>query len=281
MNSDFIKQKLAQLNSSSAPQEEKQNFTWKPEPGSSQIRILPNIHNPDFPFTELYIYYNKFGKTFASPKSFGRPDPIVDFAKKLRNSKDEVSQRAAYSIEPTMRIFCMVLVRGKEHEGPKFWSFGRTVYASLLKFMDDPDYGDISNLNTGRDVVVEYALGKGKDINEQKKNSTTIIRVKPSITKAFTEPEIIEKIKAMKKPEDLFICPSESELKQMLENYLEGDNRQADNDKTSNYATNDMQKSSGSSKSKFNEADIDNMFAAFDKFEDKTKNDFSNDEVPF
>ena len=48
-----------------------------------------------------------------------------------------------------------MIVRGEENEGVKYWGFGKTVYQELLSIID-PDYGDISDPVSGRDVVVEF-----------------------------------------------------------------------------------------------------------------------------
>ena len=62
----------------------KTDALWKPTPGKHQVRIVPYKFNPDNPFIELYFHYNINNKTYLSPQSFGRPDPIVEFADKLK-----------------------------------------------------------------------------------------------------------------------------------------------------------------------------------------------------
>ena len=62
----------------------KSDSIWKPANGKSQIRIVPYKFNKDIPFIELYFHYNINNKTYLSPMSFGRPDPIVEFAEKLK-----------------------------------------------------------------------------------------------------------------------------------------------------------------------------------------------------
>ena len=59
-------------------------------------------------------------------------------------------------LEPKMRTFVPVVVRGREDEGVKFWGFGKTVYQELLSVISDPDYGDITDPLNGRDVNVEF-----------------------------------------------------------------------------------------------------------------------------
>ena len=48
-------------------------------------------------------------------------------------------------MEPKLRTFVPILVRGQEGEGIKFWGFGKTVYQEILGYIADPDYGDITD----------------------------------------------------------------------------------------------------------------------------------------
>ena len=83
MDIDAIKSKLATLQSTSNT---KDNF-WKPEPGKQVVRIVPYKHNKDNPFIELFFHYNLGNnKTYLSPMSFGRPDPVQEFADKLKST---------------------------------------------------------------------------------------------------------------------------------------------------------------------------------------------------
>ena len=58
----------------------KSDVFWKPPVGKTQIRIVPYQHNKDWPFQELYFHYEVGKKTMVSPSSYGRPDPILEFA---------------------------------------------------------------------------------------------------------------------------------------------------------------------------------------------------------
>jgi hypothetical protein len=66
----------------------KSTSLWKPVPGKHTVRIVPYSHNPENPFIELLFHYNMNGKTYLSPSTFGRPDPIVEFASKLKKTGD-------------------------------------------------------------------------------------------------------------------------------------------------------------------------------------------------
>ena len=86
MDISQIKNRLNQLQNQTST---KDNF-WKPEPGKTQIRIVPYKHNKDNPFLELYFHYNLGkNKTYLSPVSFGRPDPVNEFADKLKSTGDK------------------------------------------------------------------------------------------------------------------------------------------------------------------------------------------------
>ena len=80
MDISKIKNRLTQLQSTTST---KDNF-WKPAPGKSQIRIVPYKFNKDNPFIELYFHYDIAKRSYLSPISFGRPDPIEEFAQKLK-----------------------------------------------------------------------------------------------------------------------------------------------------------------------------------------------------
>jgi len=173
MDLDAIKTKLESLQNQTSTS----NNFWKPEPGKQVVRIVPYKHNKDNPFVELYFHYNLGqNKTYMSPVSFGRPDPVQEFADKLKSTGDKDEWIQGKRLEPKMRTFAPVVVRGREDEGVKFWGFGKTVYQELLSIIADPDYGDISDPVNGRDVVVEFKTAEETGASFPK----TSIRVKPN-----------------------------------------------------------------------------------------------------
>ena len=195
----------------------KSDSIWKPANGKSQIRLVPYKFNKDNPFIELYFHYNINNKTYLSPISFGRPDPIVEFAEKLKRTGDTDDWKAGKKMEPKLRTFAPVIVRGKESEGVKFWGFGKTVYQDILGYIADPDYGDITDPHTGRDIVLEV-------VSAEESNAaypTTTIRVKPAVSKILPEAEAVtELLNAQKDITELYSELSYAELKSVLENWL-------------------------------------------------------------
>ena len=211
MNINAIKQRLNSLQNTS----KKTDALWKPKPGKYVLRIVPYKFNKENPFIELLFHYNINNKTYLSPASFQRPDPILEFAEKLKRLGDTENWKAGKKMEPKLRTFAPVVIRGQESEGVKFWGFGKTVYQEILAIIADPDYGDITDENDGRDVVIEIVEEAGKTYPE------TRIRVKPNVTKLTENAELENKLlNEQTEITDIYSELSYAELKGVLENWL-------------------------------------------------------------
>ena len=211
MDLSKIKERLESFNKQTKPSASKR--IWKPQPGQQVVRIVPYIHERDWPFLELYFYYDFGKRTIIAPQNFGEPDPVQELADKLKSTGEKEDWQLARKIEPKMRTYVPILVRGQEHEGVKFWGFGKTVYEELLKTIDDPDYGDITDLKTGSDITVEY---------EQPKEGypKTSFRVKRTPSPATTDPSVMQLLKEMPTVKDIWEVPSYDELAKLLDNFI-------------------------------------------------------------
>ena len=156
-------------------------------------------------------------KTHISPISFGRPDPINEFAAKLKSTGDRDEWIQGKKLEPKMRTFVPIVARGQEHEGIKFWGFGKTVYQELLGFIADPDYGDIADPINGRDIVVEKQTPQ--EAGNQYGKIT--IRVKPNMTPLTEDKEQLKSmIESQVDLNTLYTEPTYDELKEVLNRYM-------------------------------------------------------------
>ena len=213
INLDAIRGRLNKLQNTTSKKIE----LWKPTPGKHQIRLVPYKFNKDNPFIELYFHYNINNKSYLSPQSFGRPDPIVEFSDKLKRMGDKEDWKAAKQMEPKLRTFVPVLVRGEEGEGVRFWGFGKTVYQEILGYMADPDYGDITDPTTGRDITVEIVSAEDSGTSYP----VTTIRVKPKETPLVESAEETKKfLTNQMEITDLYQELTYSELKSVLEGWL-------------------------------------------------------------
>ena len=210
---EAIKRKLNQLQTTG----NRQNNLWKPEPGKQTIRIVPYQFDKENPFQELYFHYDLGKKNYLSPITHGKADPVVEFSEKLKSSGNSEEWKLGKKMEPKMRTYVPVIVRGKESEGVKFWGFGKTVYTELLGFYADPDYGDLSDPMNGRDIVVEFTPSEGPG-----QYPKTVIRVKPNVTPVTEDKNVAEKI-AQHQPDlsNIFKEPTYDDLKDALEKWLE------------------------------------------------------------
>lgn len=232
INLDSIKAKLQQMQQASngGGGNKASEHMWKPVVGKQQVRIVPYAFDKNNPFQEMYFHYEIGKRTMVSPTSFGRPDPIVEFAEKLKKSGDKDDWKLGKKIEPKFRVYAPVIVRGLEHEGVKFWSFGKQIYTELLSIISDPDYGDVTDLMNGRDITVEYIAAE-----KEGAFPTTTVRVKPNQSPATTDKEIAEKIvNGQKDLKELFTELSYDEMTEALQKWLDPNSGAADGTKPAN-----------------------------------------------
>jgi hypothetical protein len=211
LNLEELKSRLDSLKKTN----KKSNLTWKPTEKETTVRIVPYKFNPENPFIELYFHYELNNKTYLSPASFGERDPIMEIAQKLKSSGDKESWKLGRSLEPKLRTFAPVIIRGKEHEGVKFWGFGKTVYEDLLSNIADPECGDITDPVGGRDIVVWTVKEEGKQFFTPK------IRIKMNPSQVTDDADVLKKI-TDEQPDikELYELKSYEELEEALKHHL-------------------------------------------------------------
>ena len=215
MDLNAIKNRLNQLQTTN----NRTSNLWKPQPGNQIVRIVPYKFNKDNPFIELYFHYDLGGKNYLSPMSFGRPDPIEEFAQKLKGTGSKDDYRLGRKVEAKMRTYAPVIVRGEENQGGKFWGFGKTVYQELLSIIADPDYGDITDAVNGRDIAVQFKTAE----ETGKSFPSTSIRVKPNQTPITEDASLLESLtENQKNITEIYQEQSYEDLTQALNDYLNG-----------------------------------------------------------
>jgi len=150
----------AKLNASKTGKRESNSTKWRPNQGDQTIRILPTADGD--PFKEFFFHYN-VGRNpgiLCPKKNHGEDCPICEFASTLWRqgveNDDAALKNEAKKLFVRKRYYSPILVRGKETEGVKVWSYGKQAYENLLGYVLDPDYGDITDPETGTDVVLNY-----------------------------------------------------------------------------------------------------------------------------
>ena len=98
----------------------------------------------------------KFAKTIPDATVGPAKDPIVEFCSKLRdkNKFDAENWRLAKQLDPKLRVFAPIIVRGEEEKGVRLFEFSKTIYEELLNIYQDEDYGNYIDIAEGFDFVV-------------------------------------------------------------------------------------------------------------------------------
>tara|TARA_R100001443_G_scaffold115616_1_gene133792 strand:- start:72 stop:905 length:834 start_codon:yes stop_codon:yes gene_type:complete len=277
MDLNAIKKRLndfqKQANNSSGGQQ-KQLF-WKPSVGKQVVRVVPNKYNKNFPFTEMKFYYGIGSKrVMASPSNWGEKDPIMEFAKQLRQTNDRENWRLAKKLDPKTRIFAPVVVRGQESEGVKLWQFGKEVYQDFLNMAADEEIGDYTDIVGGRDIKLTTV---GPETTGTQYNKTS---VGPSLkTSPLSDDEkVVEKLlDEQADPMKVFKPLSYDDMKASLQEWLapEGEN---EGDIISEKAV----PFDGDSKSNYSlDTNASKKMSKGQQFDDLFSDDKKTDDLPF
>lgn len=220
MNLNLIQSKLSEMNTpkgGSQKANEKALSFWKPTIGKALVRFVPSNRNPENPFTELYFHYGIGKRTIISPTNFGEKDPIIEFSKELRKTKEPENWKLAKKLEPKMRVFAPVIVRGEEEKGVRLWEFGKEIYQALLSLAADEDVGDFTDIMEGRDMKVETV---GPDTTGTAYNKSTILPAMKTTQLSSNNTEVEKWLETQPDPASFSKKYTFEEIKQFLVEFL-------------------------------------------------------------
>jgi len=140
---------------------------WRPQDGTQDIRIVPTADGD--PFKDYWFHYNlgdnHRGGVLCPNKNFHEHCPICEFKDQLwkdyNKSQDPDTSQLAKDLSPRQRFFTPVLVRGEEAEGVRVWGFGKEAYTALLQLVLNEEYGDITDVEDGTDLTLQYGKPPG------------------------------------------------------------------------------------------------------------------------
>ena len=219
MDLNVIKKRLESLNKQSTHSGGGgKNLFWKPSVGKQLIRVVPSKYNKSNPFTEMKFYYGIGSKrVMASPANWGDKDPIVEFAKQLRNSNDKENWRLAKKLDAKVRTFLPIIIRGEESEGVKLWQFGKEVYQEFLNMAADDEIGDFTDIAQGRDIKLSTV---GPESTGTPYNKTSIGPSLKLTALADTEDAIKSLLENQADPMKVFKPIPYDEMKEALAEWL-------------------------------------------------------------
>jgi hypothetical protein len=280
MDLNVIKQRLESLNkqSNNSGGGNNKNLFWKPSIGKQLIRVVPSKYNKANPFSEMMFYYGIGSKrVMASPANWGEKDPIMEFAKQLRNTNDKENWRLAKKLDAKVRTFAPIIVRGQEDEGVKLWQFGKEVYQEFLNMAADEEIGDFTDIVEGRDIKLTTV---GPEVTGTPYNKTTIGPSLKTTPLADTEDMVKNLLENQADPMKVFKPLSYDEMKGALQEWLSPEDEEEEDsiisepavsfdsdEKKSNYSLDTTSPTVKKSKA--------------DQFDDLFSDDEKTDDLPF
>jgi len=196
---------------------------WRPIDGEQSIRIVPT---PDGdPFKEKWFHYNLgTNPGFLCPKrNFGDECPVCDFASQLWregvDNDDNESKKLAKSLFVRGRFFSPVLVRGEEDKGVRVWGYGKMAYESLLSLVLNPEYGDITDPETGIDLTMVYGKPPGASFPQTK---LTPRRRSSSLCEEMTPEKCSELLDSIPEFDSLFERKTTEDVGALLDAFVNG-----------------------------------------------------------
>lgn len=199
-----------------------QNTFWKPQEGDQSIRIV--CPEDGDPFKQYYFHYG-VGKNpgFLCPKKMhGKDCPVCNFAWSTYNDAKAAGDTETLKFCKTLfakeRFFSPVVVRGEEDQGIRLWGYGKTAYGELIGLVTNPDYGDITDVDGGTDLTINY----GKPAGAQFPVTKITPRRRPSAL-AEDSSEVSRILDTMPSFTENFNSKTTEEIETMLADFLNAD----------------------------------------------------------
>lgn len=197
----------------------------KLQPGKNVRRVLPPKGDRDVFWSEGYVHFQvgpegKSTVTCLETYGQGKKCPICQYVEQLKKGS-KADKQLADRIRRTRRMYINVINRDSEDDTPKVLPVGKTILQPLIDLICDPDYGDITDFEEGRDITITKS---GKGLNTE---YSVIAKPKPSVaSEEMTEEELQE---ALPDLDALFIKKTPQEIQDILDG-TDGDDDDDDDD---------------------------------------------------
>lgn len=193
---------------------------WKPKEGTeTKVRILPT---PDGdPFKEMHFHYNLGKQSVLCPKrNFDEHCPICEFASQMWNEGDEEEKNMAKKLFARQRYFSPIILRGEDNPSVKVWGYSSTVYEKLLKTVLNPEYGDVTDPETGTDFTITYERKGDKSFPD---TDLQFSRKPSSLCGELGEEKCAELLDSLPDFDGLYERKSSAQVQEMLDAFIDSD----------------------------------------------------------
>lgn len=215
INQELMRKKLESIKTNGKSDKKESPF-FKPAAGDQDVRFLPSSDGD--PFKEFHFHYNVGNEAFLCPKkNFGEKCKVCDYAWELWKEGTDESKKMAKDLFARQRFFSNVLQRGDEAVGPKPYGYGKETYEQLIETVLDPDYGDITDPEEGRDFKLNYKLAEKKGAFPKTK-----LNIKPKVSPIAKSKKDIKDLLDKAKPIESFLTRKTSdEVSSILDAFLQ------------------------------------------------------------
>lgn len=133
------------------------NKFWKPKVGENIIRILPsNREDGNFAFKSVMHHGFKVegsARAFPCLAYMGKSCPVCQVLSYFDTDTDPDVQDLMKNIGPRESYLMNILVKGEDK--PKIYSAAKTVMRDFMSYMNDEEYGDITDPEEGRYIKLK------------------------------------------------------------------------------------------------------------------------------
>ncbi len=125
---------------------------FRPEQNKAYtVRIMPDKDGAPM---KMFAQHYGLGRTFVCPKAtYNKKCPVCDHIISSWKSSTVEVQNKFKEISSKKRWYSIVYVR--ELNEVLIWSYSPTVAKQILALLEDPEYGDISDVSKGCDIEVK------------------------------------------------------------------------------------------------------------------------------
>lgn len=163
---------------------------WKPKSGENRIRILPPWSPEGMFYKRLYVHFrvgadNRMVVCPSKTSGYKSPCPICEYIDKNLHSGSIQEQSEASEMFARQQFLYNIVDLRDPDSGVHVYSSGVKVWNMLINFFNSEDYGDFTDPETGRDILLTKQ-GEGRQ--------TTYIII-PSVKQtAIANPEWLDQL---------------------------------------------------------------------------------------
>ena len=130
---------------------------YKPVAGRNMIRILPGVGEMGYSFwMDVGKHYIPGARRPLTCRAFtlDEPCPVCEFIKELYQAGDDESKALASKMGRRKQFWMNVIDRKAEDRGVLIYTPGPMVFGQINSIINDPDYGDVYDIEDGVDLIV-------------------------------------------------------------------------------------------------------------------------------